>query len=141
MISFIWAWGGTVLAVAITVWAVLRGGSTEKYGAIINLICWFLTPLVQTKAPGIDIGVTLVDTGLLTTFLWLSLRSRELWAAFAAAFQFLCLIGDFAIGLTHNVSLYTYITGNGLWGGYAILATLIAGMISAEKRRKQELPS
>jgi len=131
-------WLGNALAAGLGVWALWRGRWVERCGALIMCSNWVLTPFVQDyRNVGLDWGILIVDALSLVGFFWLSLRSRELWTAFATAFMFLAVIGHFAAKVTEGLSLYVYISGNGIWGGYAILCCLTAGMLAQEKRRKR----
>lgn len=137
LINLIWSKTSLVLAIVFGVWALWRGTRTERIGTGLIWFGWIASPLVQTPQPGMDIGITIVDTIVLIGFVWLSFTTRKLWTAFATAFLLVALMCHFAPLLTPHVSLYVYITANSFWGGYALLGALLAGMIQVEKQRKR----
>ncbi|MFT4074356.1 MAG: hypothetical protein QM647_02410 [Asticcacaulis sp.] len=139
MVRFLWVWGGNGLIFLVSAWAFWRGGRTERLGAAFIALAWIVTPFVQTHGiVGLDLGTTGVDLLLLIGLTWLSLSSRELWALLASASQLLCVIGHFASALSNNIGMFTYVTGNGFWGGYMLILALAIGMIGAERRRREE---
>lgn len=139
LINLIWSQTGNALAIILGVWALWRGGKTERLGTGFLWFGWVATPLVQTPRPGFDTGILIVDLIVLSGFFWLSLTSRKLWMALATAFMVVAVASHFAPLLTHHVSLYVYITANGFWGGYAVLDAFLAGMIQIEKDRRRTL--
>lgn len=143
MVRFLWVWCGHTLVIFFGVWALWRGGKTERFGAAFILTAWFLTPLVQTKGMvGLDLGTTAIDVVLCLGLTWLSLSSRELWALLASSSQLLCVIGHFASALSPNIGMFTYVTGNGFWGGYMLILALAIGIMGKERdRRKRSILS
>jgi len=136
MVRFLWVGCGYALIILLGAWALWRGGRTERFGSAFILAAWFLTPFVQTKGVvGLDLGTTLVDSLLLLGLTWLSVQSRELWVLLASASQLLCVIGHFASALSPNIGMFTYVTGNGFWGGYMLVLALAIGMAGVERRR------
>ncbi|ESQ81203.1 hypothetical protein [Asticcacaulis sp. YBE204] len=140
LLHLIWLYGGNVLALLIGIWALWRGGKTERLGTVVLWGGWIATPLVQTPHAGIDIGILIVDLIVTAGFFWLSLTSRKLWMAFATAFMVMAVASHFAPLLTRYVSLYVYITANGFWGGLAVLGAFLAGMLQVEKERHKARP-
>jgi hypothetical protein len=137
MVRFLWVWCGHALVIFFGAWALWRGDKALRFGAAFILIAWFLTPLVQTRGlVGLDIGTTAVDIALLVGLMWLSLTYRELWALLASSSQLLCVIGHFASALSPHVGMFTYITGNGFWGGYMLVLALAIGVMGNERRLK-----
>lgn len=139
-LHFLWVWCGHLAALAVGVWAIVRGGWTERCGTLLIWFTWILTPIVQTKGvSGLDPGIFLVDLITFSGFVWLSLDSRKLWTAFASAFLLLTVVGHIAPLLSDSLSVFIYITNNGFWGGYALLGALTAGMIYREKPAERTL--
>ena len=140
MVEFLWQWCGHALIIFFGAWALWRGGKTERLGAAFILIAWFLTPIVQTRGViGLDLGTTTIDALLLLVLTWLSISSRELWALLASSSQLLCVIGHFSSALSPNIGMFTYVTGNGFWGGYMLIFALAIGVFGAEHRRRDEV--
>lgn len=133
----IWAWAGTALFVIVGLWALLRGGRTERYGVGIIAAGWIITPLVQTH-PVIwpDPGAVVVDSVVFAALLALSLTSRKLWTLFATAFQMDTLAAHAAIWLSPQIGGFSYYTSTGLYGGYYVVFALAAGIIACERQRR-----
>jgi hypothetical protein len=139
MVSFLWMWCGHALVIFFGAWALWRGDKPLRLGAAFILIAWFLTPLVQTRGlVGLDIGTTSVDIALLVGLTWLSLTYRQLWALLASSSQLLCVTGHFAAALSSHVGMFTYVTGNGFWGGYMLVLALAIGVIGNERHLKDK---
>ena len=139
MVGFLWQWCGHALIIFFGAWALWRGGRTERLGAAFILTTWFLTPIVQTRGVvGLDLGTTTIDVLLLLLLTWLSVSSRELWTLLASSSQLLCVIGHFSSALSPNIGMFTYVTGNGFWGGYMLILALAIGVFGAEHRRRDE---
>ena len=138
IVHFIWGWTGNVLMLIVGIWALWRGGRTERWGAAIMAIGWVVTPLVQThRFNGIDPGIFTVDLLVFLALTALSLWSRRLWTLFAAAFMLDDVASHFAFGMASHIGGWAYITALGIWGGYGIIFALAAGMRTVERQRSQ----
>jgi hypothetical protein len=139
--NLLWAYAGTAAAVVICALAFWRGGPAERYGAAIILTGWFITPLVDAHggADGLStgLGVFAVDVITLITLTWLSLWSRKVWTLFAAAFQLDAVASHIAAFLSH-ISLFSYVTGLGIWGGYGLILALGVGVWGCERERRRQ---
>ncbi len=82
-------------------------------------------------------ATTIIDSTTLVVFVVLSLRTRRLWTLFMATCQLDDVMSHFASQLSH-LQLYSHIVAEGLWGGEAPLACLIAATISYRRRLKRE---
>ncbi len=139
MLHLIWAKGGTLLAIFVSLYAFWRGELPERIGAAVLLAGWFITPMVQMHVThGIDGHILAVDWVVLVAFVILSLWSRRAWTIFLAAFQLDAVASHYATLLSPDVDTYSYITCIGLWGGFGIVFALWGGLWALEKRRKGE---
>lgn len=131
-----WAWGGHLLMACLVMWAFWRGGNTERLCALIILVGWMLTPLVQTVGViGLDPGTTLVDSTATLLLIWLSEKKRQLWLLFAASCAVLGTTGHFATAISSPIGYRTYFFNNGFWSGYMLLFALFIGLVNAERTR------
>jgi hypothetical protein len=125
------------LALLISAWAVGRGGRNERLVAALLMTFWFLTPLLHHQYYGSpNLGAVAVDVLALVAFTLLSLQTRQLWILFMAAFELDTIACHVVKAIYPGISQYAYLTGTVIWGGYAQLACLLAGMISYESRRQ-----
>ncbi len=138
VLELVWAWGGTVMAMAVWIWAYWRGEWPERWVSTIMLVGWFVTPLVQHH-PAVtpDIPDTIVDIIILVLFAAISVTSRRLWTVFLTAFQLNAVLSHFLAGLI-KIGAYSYITAIGFWGGYCVVFALAAGVLGSERARKRK---
>ena len=136
-IQFIWGWTGTILLIVSCIWALWRGGPSERWGGGIMFVGFGLSILADRLQPGVydGAGLVTVDTIALIAFVILSLCSRRIWTLFIASFQLNAVISHFAIYLSSHVDMYTQITAVVLWSGYGITFALMAGMWNVERKR------
>lgn len=99
----------------------IKGGAPEKWGAVIFVLAALLTPLLNTR-DGVRFGVLIIDGLTLIGFVWLSLRWRQLWSLFAAAFVLEDVICHLAMVLVPGIGGYGYVIGLLIWGGYGLTA-------------------
>ena len=138
LINFIWQYGGALLATLVCGWSMVRGGPTERFAAVVLLVSWYLTLILQTHRqadPGI--WVKLIDLTVFILFAAMSLKTRKLWTLFIAALQLDTVVGNLAAQLA-GFGQYPAAVAAGLWGGYGLLIALAAGTIShqlSERRR------
>ena len=137
VLELVWAWGGTVMAMAVWIWAYWRGEWPERWVSTIMLVGWFVTPLVQHHPPvSPDVGTTIVDTIILILFAAISVASRRLWTVFLTAFQLNDVLSHFVAGIV-KIGAYSYITAIGFWGGYCVVLALAAGVWGSERMRRR----
>lgn len=130
LVHLIWAWSGNILAVLVSGWALWRGGAPERWGAVLLLVGWFLSAVLQSHdGHGPGIIVILIDIVCLIAFTILSLWSRRIWTIFLAAFQLDAVMSHFAVGLSGHIGGWAYVTALGIWGGFGLVFALAGGMI------------
>lgn len=134
-----WVYGAYVAFTLCVIWAIWKGGPTEKQGAALLVFGWMLT-LVVTRfdGPGPGIYVQVLDAFCFLAWVALALYSRRLWVFVLC----MCMLNGLVTYLTtgHKVfGLYAYITAIGFWLGYAQLICLAFGILdyqSTLKRRR-----
>jgi hypothetical protein len=125
----LWARGGDIAALICCLWAVCRGGPVEKIGAVTIGVAWFLSFLLQNKGPhGLGLYVGIIDVTTLIIFVVLAVQTRRLWTFFAAACMLNSVISHLVPHFT-GFGVYGYVTAVGLWGGWALLACLVWGVV------------
>lgn len=134
---YAWALIGRYWGLVLVPYILLRGGLVERCGAVIYALGWAGGYLLQERGGnGPGLKVFIVDILVMVGFIVLSAWSRKIWTLFAAAFSVAAVLCHIA-GLIGKVSVVTYVTGISLWGGYAMLFALTAGMISVELERRR----
>lgn len=120
---------------AVSVFALWRGGRTERVVAVANIVAWLATILVQNRHNWLDPqwGMFAVDVVFLLVLLWFVVRSSRIWILPAAAFQLLAVVTHAAILADEGVRAWAYMTALILWS-YLVLITLAVGTYSYWRR-------
>lgn len=120
----IWA----VAMLAVSAFALWRGGRVERAVAVANVIAWIASVVMQNRHNWVDLqwGVLGVDAAFLAFLLWLVVRTDRIWILPAAAFQLLAVVTHAAILADGGVRAWAYITALVLWS-YLVLITLAIG--------------
>jgi hypothetical protein len=136
-----WVWIGTTLAVLCCLWAFVRGGPIERYGAAIILVGWFLSLWLQRRGQdGPGFAVIAIDIVTLIAFAILSGWSRKLWTMLLTACQIDAVMSHFT-SLQLAVGGWSYFTVLGIWGGYGLIISLALGVLSVEMDRRRQMPT
>lgn len=136
----VWVYTGYVAGVLCGIWAVWKGGSTEKQGALLIAIGWILSPIL-TRLDGPGPGAYVQTLDVMCFFVWiaLALHSRRLWVFVLCMCMLNGLVVYFAIGRL-AIGLYAYMTAIGFWLGYAQLICLAFGIVDYQSTmRRQKL--
>lgn len=139
---YTWAYIGMALGFLIPIYALLRGGPTERVGAAIFLLAWLATTLAQLKTTysGIEWGIVAIDVVTLFAFTGLALRARKIWTVLIAACQLNAVLSHFVPLLAPQFNYVAYITIISLWSGYGLLACLAVGTYTHQRElRRQRL--
>ncbi|WKL58316.1 hypothetical protein Q1W73_04870 [Asticcacaulis sp. ZE23SCel15] len=132
-----WVSGSSIVAAACGIIAWWRGGAPERYGFTLILIGWTLTPFVQDRGGhGPGVWVMLLDIITFAGLIVISVWSRRIWTLFAGAFMLDTVASHLVVFLAPHVDLYSYITSLGLWSGYALALSMVAGVWENEIYRK-----
>jgi hypothetical protein len=85
-----------LLLATATVFALLRGGPSERAAALIVLIAAVVSPLEAHDGSrlwhGTEVGILAVDGATLAAFVTIMLLSTRFWPIWAAAFQLLTVV-------------------------------------------------
>lgn len=136
-INQLWQYSGVILATLVCGWSFLRGGPTERFGAAVVIVGWYLSILLQSHSPkGPGIWVEIIDAVMLLLFLYLSLSTRRLWTILISACQLDTVVFHLAAKVAHY-GQYPYVVAIGLWGGYGLLLALAWGVLEHRGRLKR----
>lgn len=129
------------LLLAVSVYALWRGGADERFVAAICLggtVATMLTvsPLGQ-RYQGIEEGIFLVDLAVLAGFVTVALRSRRFWPLWVAGLQLTTSIGHMLKGVNQDLLPQAYGAALQFWS-YPILIILAVGTYRAHRRGRLE---
>lgn len=127
ILNHIWIRGGEIATAAICLWALWRGGTPERIGAVIMLIGWALTDLLSVHNGGPGTWVLAVDAGVFASYLGVFVWYRRPWSLFAAASMLLAVASHY-IHRISNFGIYAFGTMESFWGGWAIIICLAWGV-------------
>ena len=86
-----------ILLVAIALYAFLRGGSDEKWTAVICLLGALVTHIVisplHERFQGVETAVLIVDLAVLAGFVAVALRSDRFWPLWMSGVQLTTVMG------------------------------------------------
>ena len=140
---YTWAIVGRIWGLILVPLMLWRGGPVERLGAAIYALAWGATFLLQDRSgTGPGMTVLIIDGMMALAFIVLSVRSRKLWTVFAAGCAINAVLSHLA-GLLGRIDIAAYVTAITMWGGYGMLASLTAGLISVEwtKRKRAKAQS
>lgn len=141
MLNIAYAVVGAVFMVGMALFAFLKGGQAERFGAGAYLFAWFATIVMQENSGfhGVPIGVFLVDLALLFVFAGIAWRYRQSWPVWASGLQLITVMSHIMILTGQPIlvgSLYTIMNLT----GYLIILCLIVGTFFAwQERRAAEM--
>lgn len=111
----------------VCAYAVLKGGRDERIGAIALAAAAIGSPLaVSHQWGGPELGVIVVDLGLLAALMVLALKSRAFWPMWAAGFQACAVAVHLVAARSPNMLPAVYAETLAVWA-YPVLAALAAG--------------
>ena len=138
LINLIWVYGGLAWATLVCGMTCWLGGTAERVAAATLWTAWVLSLILFVPGPkGPGAATMIIDCTSLAVFVILSLRTRRLWTLFMATCQLDDVMSHVAAQLSH-FQLYSHIVAEGLWGGEALLACLIAGTIGYRRRLRRQ---
>src|SRR5690606_27018831 len=126
---------------AVALYAALRGGRPERWGAGLMLAAWALTPFaVDLAPPALDAAAVLATAAaLLTGLLALALRGPRYWPLASAAFHLLGTLLHIAAFIDPQVALRERIVASYIFSYLTVLA-LAAGTAVEARRERDALP-
>lgn len=132
VLHMIWAQGGNVGLVLVTIAAIFRGGAPEKWGAAILVSSWLACVFVDDGQP-FQWSVVYIDIATLVAYAVLAIAARRLWTYVMTASQAVCVAVHFMAVLGPMIRTWAYVTAEGFWGGYALIITLAVGIATAKR--------
>lgn len=130
-----------LLLIAVTAYALLRGGRDERNVALICVTGFLLTALVISpvgeRFRSLEAGVLAVDLLVFAGFLAVALRSQRFWPLWVAGLQLTTTIGHLLKGIDSSLIPQAYGAALYFWG-YAILLILAVGTWRSYHRRRSE---
>lgn len=139
----VWVYAANVACTLCVIWAMWKGGPTEKQGAALLAFGWIFTTIVtRFDGPGPGIYVQILDALCFLMWVVLALHSRRLWVFVLCMCMLNGLVTYFAI--SHQIfGRYAYMTAIGFWLGYAQLICLAFGIVDYRRtlRRRNLSPA
>ncbi|SPU52202.1 Uncharacterised protein [Brevundimonas vesicularis] len=137
MVNMIYAVVGAVFMVGMALFAFLKGGKPERFGAGAYLFAWFATIIMQENSGfrGVPLGMFVIDLALLSAFVGLSWRCRGSWPVWASGLQLIMVMSHIMILTGQPVSVASIYTVMN-FTGYLIIGCITAGTFWAWQTRK-----
>jgi hypothetical protein len=135
-----------LLLLAIALYAFWRGGSDEKWTAVICLLGALVTHIVisplHERFQGVETAVLMVDLAVLAGFAAIALRSDRFWPLWMAGVQLTTVMGHAMKLVDDELLPRAYAASLGFWA-YWTLAILAVGVWrhhrrAAESRRSAQ---
>lgn len=130
MVSIVLALSFNVVLITICVYALVRGGTPERIGAIINLGASIVSTGLRLfdgsfYAPA-SVVMMAIDAGVVLGFFWLATRSTRFWPIWAFGFALADILMSIAGALLPRTPLFAFHTGLGIYA-YLALGALAVG--------------
>lgn len=121
----------------VSLFALWRGGRTERFVAWANLAAWVASRLVFNAMEGgaLQWGVLAVDVGFLGLLIFAAMSSNRSWTLFAAAFQLLGVVIHLATMVDSDIMMLTYMRGLVIWS-YLVLVSMAWGTWQIVRERR-----
>lgn len=125
------------IALLICGLAIGRGDKVTRWAGLACLFGWIGSLVIYRRDPShADYGILAIDTLTLVVFVWISLRSRRIWTAIAAAFMAIIVASHVAIIIDLRVTFGTLLLGMAIWS-YGVLACIAFGTWAAWRGRSR----
>ncbi len=133
----------TLLAATI-VYALRKGGKTERLGAVTLLIAIVLSQFASTlgpssrgpDGPGVETDLLVIDLALFLALLAIAYRSTKFWPIWAAAAQLIAVLTHWAVVLNPSLIRTIYATAQPFWI-FPMLAAIAIGTRAHQKSLRQ----
>lgn len=120
-------WSALLLICAYAFW---RGRSDERAAAATCLLATLIQLLVVSPTPtrysGVEIGVLMVDLGVLAAFVAIALQSSRFWPLWVAGLQLTTILGHLLKAVQLSLLPYAYAGALRFWS-YPILLIVAIG--------------
>lgn len=141
MLNIVYVVFGAVFMVGMALFAFLKGGQAERFGAGAYLFAWFASIILQENSGfrGMPVGLFLIDAVALFVFVGLSWRYRRSWPVWVSGIQLITVMCHIMILTKQPVLLASLITVMNL-NSYLIIGFMIVGtFFSWQDRHAAEL--
>ena len=141
MLNIVYVVFGAVFMVGMALFAFLKGGQAERFGAGAYLFAWFASIILQENSGfrGMPVGLFLIDVVALFVFVGLSWRYRRSWPVWVSGIQLITVMCHIMILTKQPVLLTSLITVMNL-NSYLIIGFMIVGtFFSWQDRHAAEL--
>ncbi|HBI20262.1 MULTISPECIES: hypothetical protein [unclassified Brevundimonas] len=141
MLNIVYVVFGAVFMVGMALFAFLKGGQAERFGAGAYLFAWFASIILQENSGfrGMPVGLFLIDVVALFVFVGLSWRYRRSWPVWVSGIQLITVMCHIMILTKQPVLLASLITVMNL-NSYLIIGFMIVGtFFSWQDRHAAEL--
>jgi hypothetical protein len=130
---------GMAYAIAITLFAVLCGGRTERFAGAAFIVGQFASTFSQDLSNWVDPQYRMfaIDLFMLALLVGLALRSHRTWTIFAAGFHLLAVLSHVAIAVDPTLRATAYAVVLNLLG-YLVFLSLALGTLDAWRARRRE---
>lgn len=127
-------WSALLLICAFALW---RGRNDERIAAATCLIAtivqlFVVTPILR-RYSGVEVGVLLVDLGVLAVFVGIAVQSKRFWPLWVAGLQLTTVFGHVLKGVQVSLLPYAYAGALRFWS-YPILLILGIGTWRTHQR-------
>ncbi len=129
--TLILAWLYNGMLVAISGYAVVRGGRPERIGAAVCLVASWGTAIIRFVVPAEWMPaaalVLFVDIAVIAIFFWLAITTIRFWPIWATGFALANVLGS-AIGtILPQIQLFAFQTGSVAYA-YLVLVVIALGV-------------
>ncbi|PZT97605.1 MAG: hypothetical protein DI624_10070 [Brevundimonas sp.] len=141
MLNIAYAVVGAVFMVGMALFAFLKGGRAERFGAGAYLSAWFASIVLQENSGfrGMPAGLFLIDLAALIVFIAIAWRYRQSWPVWVSGVQLITVMCHVMILTKQPVLLGSLITVMNL-NSYLIIGFIIFGtLVSWQERHAEEM--
>jgi len=123
-----------VFLIATLAYALRKGGSEERQGALTILLGTLLSEVASEAGPswsdpqwgGIEIDLLMIDAAAFIAFLVIAHRSKKFWPIWAAASQLVAVLTHWVVILNPSIVRTVYATAQPFWI-FPVLAAVALG--------------
>jgi hypothetical protein len=115
---------------AFTGWVAFRDGGPSERQAVAAMASAFVLSLLLTNNMfvGPDVGILLVDAGLLSVFIMIAMRGDAFWPIWATGMQAGLLLVHAAAAVLPHLRPVTYVETMTIWS-FAVLSAVTLGCL------------
>ena len=127
-----------VIAIIVCVFAIIKGGTAERWSGFVVIAAWLASPWVQVAdVHNPEWFILIIDAVVAIVFVLLLWRTKKLWLVVAAAFQLLTVASHTAMLIDLRITMNTYLMALGIWGVGVLGALLTGTMLHLRSKRSR----